>query len=764
MFKKYFILGIIAAIPLLTWSQSVGLVLSGGGAKGMAHIGVIKALEENRIPIDFIGGTSMGAIIGGCYAMGMSTDEMIEILSSEEFEYWMSGKLEEEYNYYFKAEEAVPDVFSIGIDLKDTVPKTRLPLSVIPNHRMDFAFMEIFSRASAAAGYNFDSLFVPFLCNAVDISNSREVVFREGDLSQAVRASMTVPLYFRPIVMDGNIMYDGGLYNNFPAQLVREHFNPDIIIGSKAAQGNTPPDEFDILAQIENIVMKPSSYKIDPERGILLDMKLEKQSLLAFDKLEEFVETGYRKTLAKMDSIKLLVTRTAEDTASIARRREEYKARYPELRFNEFEITGLNDKQRKYIESSIRKSDTILDLDEMRTEYLKLANDKGLHYLYPQATYKPKDSLFTMKLRVIPQSPLEARFGLFFATTGLAQTYLGFSYRQISEISTLLKASIQFGRFYDGANLGFRFDYPARIPLFFQGNFNYNGFQHNTYNTNFFFEDQKPSYITEDEINLRFDVGTPYKINGVIRTGVGIGRNREIYYMTRDFSSTDTSELSNVSKASIYVASERNTLDNKQFATKGTHRIHAVRFGYGLETYYPGSTAQAESNENTDFFWWAFKFENQGYFTFRSPFALGYYLRAEVNFKPLLSNYYSSIIEAPVFQPNLITNGMFMEPYRANQFLAAGLMPLYKFSEKFHTKLEVYAYFPVQEILMDQDNKAYYGNYFKEMRAMAFGSLSYISVAGPISLYVGYITDDDNPWIAQLSFGYLMFNKKSSDE
>ena len=627
MLKKYFILGIIGFIPAMMTAQSVGLVLSGGGAKGLAHIGVIKALEEYRIPIDYIGGTSMGAIIGGCYAIGMSTDEMIEIISSEEFEYWMSGKLEEEYKYYFKAEEEGPDILNIGINLNDTIPKTRLPLSVIPNHRMDFAFMEIFARASAAAGYDFDSLFVPFLCNAVDISNSREMVFREGDLSQAVRASMTVPLYFRPILMDGNIMYDGGIYNNFPAQHVLEHFNPDIIIGSKAAQGNTPPDEFDILAQIENIVMKPSSYEIDPDRGILLDMELEKQSLLAFDKLDEFVEVGYRRTLEKMDSIKGLVVRTAEDTAAIAIRREAFKERLPELRFNEFEITGLNDKQKKYVESSIRKSDSILDVQEMKREYLKLANDKGLLYLYPQAIYKPQDSLFTMKLRVIPQSALEARFGLFFSTTGLAQTYLGFSYRQISEVSALLKGSIQFGRFYEGANVGFRFDYPARIPLFFQGNFNYNGFQYNTYNINFFFEDLKPSYITENEINLRFDVGTPYKINGVIKTGMGFGRNKEVYYMTRDFSSTDTSEVSNVSNVSMYVASERNTLNNKQFATEGTHRVHAIGFGYGMESYYPGSTALVVTNENKSFFWWSLKFENRGYITFRRPFALGYYYR-----------------------------------------------------------------------------------------------------------------------------------------
>jgi len=764
MLKKYFILGLIGIVPFLTSGQSVGLVLSGGGSKGLAHIGVIKALEENRIPIDYIGGTSMGAIVGGCYAMGMSTDKIIEIIGSDEFGYWMSGVLEEKYKYYFKAEDPGPDIFNVGIDLKDSVSKTRLPLSVIPNHMMDFAFMEIFSRASAAAGYDFDSLFVPFLCNAVDISNSREIVFRKGDLSQAVRASMTVPLYFRPIVMEGNIMYDGGIYNNFPIQHVIEHFNPDVIIGSKAAQGNTPPDEFDILGQIENIVMKPSSYEIDPERGLLIDMDFKKQSLLAFDKMDEFVEVGYRATLEKMDSIKLLVRRTAEDSATLNLKKETYTSGLPKLRFNEFEIEGLSDAQKYYVEHSIRKTDSILDIQEMKREYLKLANDKSLFYIYPRAVYKPEDSLFKMKLRVIPQAPLEGRFGLFFSTTGLAQTYLGFSYRQISEISTHLKGNIQFGRFYDGVNVGFRFDYPAKIPLFFQGNFNYNGYQYNSYSTNFFFEDLKPSYINEDEINFRVDVGVPYQINGIIKGGMGIGRNREIYYMTRDFSSTDTSDVSNVNKISLYMASERNTLNNKQFATEGTHRTHAIRVGYGVELYYPGSTALEQNNEKNSYYWLSARVENCGYIPLKGSFSLGYYLRAQATFKPLLSNYFSTIIEAPVFQPNMISKGLFMEHYRAHQFVALGVMPVYNLSKQIHAKIEAYAYFPVQEILRDVNNDAYFGHYFKSMKTMFHVSLNIVSVAGPISLHLGYITDEENPWIVQLSFGYLLFNKKSSDE
>ena len=763
MFKKHRYLIWFALFPMLAFGQSVGLVLSGGGAKGFAHIGVIKALEEHKIPIDYIGGTSMGAVVGGLYALGMSTDEMIRIVKSEEFSHWMSGVIEEEYNYYFKAEYPGPDLLSLGIDLKDTIPKTRLPLSLIPNHLMDFVFMEIFSRASAAAGYDFDSLFVPFLCVSVDVSNSREVVFRKGDLTQAVRASMTYPLYFRPIVIDGNIMYDGGIYNNFPINHVKEHFKPDVIIGSKAAEGNTPPDEFDIMGQIENIVMKPTSYHVDPEDGILIDLDLKKQSLLAFEKLDEFVDIGYQTTLQHMDSIKMRISREA-DPDELNQKRMAFIETWPELRFKKFDFEGLNEAQEYYVERSIRKTDSVVGVEELKREYLKLANDQSLFYLYPRAVYNPKGSLFTFKLRAIPEVPLEARFGLFFSTTGLVQTYLGFSYRAISEVSSHVKGSIQFGRLYDGINLGFRFDYPSRIPIYFQGSFNYNGIDYNTYNTSFFFEDLNPPYITEDEINFRFDVGMPYSINGVVKGGLGIGRNKEVYYMTKDFSSTDTSDISNVNLISIYFAGERNTLNNKQFATDGTHRKLALRFGYGIESYIPGSTALTDIDERLNYIWFTAKYENTGYVPIKGSFGLGYHFQMQATFKPLLTNYFSTIIEAPVFQPNIISKGLLMEHYRAHQFIAAGLMPVFTFNKKIHAKFEAYAFFPVQEILRDENNKVYTSTYFNSMTSLFDASLNYISVAGPVSLHVGYITEEEQPWVFQLSFGYLLFNKKSTDE
>lgn len=107
--RRFFIFSLlIFGAVQISYGQKVGLVLSGGGAKGLAHIGVIKVLEANHIPIDYITGTSMGAIIGGLYAAGYTTDEMEELFRSDEFYFWSTGKIQQEYRYYFKQPEENP--------------------------------------------------------------------------------------------------------------------------------------------------------------------------------------------------------------------------------------------------------------------------------------------------------------------------------------------------------------------------------------------------------------------------------------------------------------------------------------------------------------------------------------------------------------------------------------------------------------------------------------------------------------------------------
>ncbi|HDR52661.1 MAG TPA: patatin, partial [Mariniphaga anaerophila] len=273
-------------------AQSVGLVLSGGGAKGIAHVEVIRTLEENGIPIDYIAGTSIGAIVGGLYAAGYSPDEMEELFRSDDFYFWSTGRIQKEYRYYFSRPEPAPSWLELRIAKREDRITLLPPTNIIPEEQMDFAFMELLAATNAACSNKFDSLMVPFFCVATDVHSNQPVVLREGDLGEAIRASMTFPLYFKAIEIDGKLLFDGGIVNNFPQDLMEEIFNPDIIIGHKVADNARAPSSDNVMEQITSMVMRPTNYEIPPEKGILMETKLQNVNLLDFQKYDFIAGEG----------------------------------------------------------------------------------------------------------------------------------------------------------------------------------------------------------------------------------------------------------------------------------------------------------------------------------------------------------------------------------------------------------------------------------------------------------------------------------------
>src|SRR6187402_2895958 len=207
--KFLFWIVVLTTFPFFSYAQKVGLVLSGGGARGMTHIGVLKALEENGIPIDYITGTSAGAVVGAFYSIGLSPQQIEALVLSPEFKDWATGNISEDLDFYFNKNEPSASWISLKFSI-DSVLHTRLPMSVVSSARSDFALMEGMSSAIARAGYNFDSLFVPFRCVAADIKSRQQVIFKDGDLPLAVRASMSYPLYFKPVSYNDMILFDGG--------------------------------------------------------------------------------------------------------------------------------------------------------------------------------------------------------------------------------------------------------------------------------------------------------------------------------------------------------------------------------------------------------------------------------------------------------------------------------------------------------------------------------------------------------------------------
>jgi len=400
-----YIIVLVLSMPCL-FAQKVGLVLSGGGAKGAAHIGVIKALEENNIPIDYISGTSIGAIIGSLYAMGYTPDEMLELILSDEFGYWQTGTVENDYIYSFKKPQATPEIAHFSVSISDSLQiKTNLfPQSLINPIQMNQAFMELFAQATAKAGWNFDNLFVPFRCVASDIYNKKAIIFRNGDLGDAVRASMSFPLVFKPIWKGKVPLFDGGIYDNFPVNPMKEAFQPDFIFGCAVAGSAMQPSD-NMYSLFETMIMQKTEYDIPEEEGMMLKFSFPNVSLLDFPKAREVMEIGYQRTLTLIDSLKQRVTREVP-LAEINNRRQAYKASLPPLVFQNIHVTGVTEAQQSYIEAQLHRDiNGVFSMEEFKQAYFKMLTDSKIKEIIPKAVYNRQKQ----NLRPLPESKHERR-------------------------------------------------------------------------------------------------------------------------------------------------------------------------------------------------------------------------------------------------------------------------------------------------------------------------------------------------------------------
>ncbi len=223
----------------------VGLALGGGGARGMAHVGVLRLLEELQVPIDCIAGTSMGSIIGGLYASGMSPAEMRETLSKINWPaVFTDGPPRADLPFRTKQEQRVLINASIGI--KDG--QAQLPRGLLEGQNLLLLLEEL--SLPAAGIHNFDQLRIPYRAVATDLATGTPVVIGSGELARAMRASMSIPSAVVPVELDGKLLVDGGVADNLPVDVVRALCKPDVVIAVDVGSPLAPASELTSLLSI----------------------------------------------------------------------------------------------------------------------------------------------------------------------------------------------------------------------------------------------------------------------------------------------------------------------------------------------------------------------------------------------------------------------------------------------------------------------------------------------------------------------------------
>ncbi len=749
-------------LTLLTFGvihgQRVGMVLSGGGATGLAHIGVMKALEDNGIPIDYIAGSSMGALVGGLYAAGFSPAEIDSMFHTDLFQTMAEGGIEPEYQYYFKQDPSDASLIGLKLDL-DTLLQYSLPTNLREPTLMDYEQMAVLGPASALAGYDLDNLFIPFRCVASDLTDQRSVVFRKGDLAQSIRASMSYPFYFKPIRVDGHLMMDGGLYNNFPSDVMYSDFMPDFIVGSNVSDNSPPPSEDDLLGQLRAMMQERTTYKIDCANSLIVEPRTS-NTLFDFSDPSVPIAEGYAEAMKHMPEILAQVKRRVGPQELAARRRQ-FRARLPAMVFGELRIHGLTRAQTRFVDRSLDRGSELLGPKNFKPKYFRLMADRNIAQLYPKATYVPERGRFDLDLYVKREKNLQVLFGGMFSSRPINTGMVGLRYNLFGRSSASLEALSYFGKFYAAGQLRLRVHLSTKAPIFLEPMFNLHRWDHfRSFST--FFDEVNPSFIVIRETYGGVNAGLGLGNKGLLRYDLRLGETLDRYYQGLEFTGQDTTDATTFKHFTTGLLIERNSLNRKQHPNAGEALSATVRYVNGDEHTDPGSLTRAtQANYKAHHDWVVAKVSLDKYFLPRGIFKFGLLAEGVFSTMPAFQNYTASVIRSPAFQPTPEIKTYFIDRFRAPQYAAGGIRAIIAVARnKFDLRLEGYVFQPYEPFFRDHDGQVARSAAFSERAYLGSGSLIYQSPLGPVWFNMSYIDGLRRPWVWSLNFGYIIFNRQ----
>lgn len=728
--------------------QSVGLVLSGGGAKGIAHIGVIQALEDNDIPIDYITGTSMGAIVGGLYASGYTPDEMMSLIMLPEFGYWSTGRINPALTYYFNREPQSPAMFSVPLSRKGDRADS-VPASIISGMPMSFAVLELFSAYTAQCGGDFDRLFVPFRCVASNAAAKRRTVFSHGNLGESIRASMAFPIVFQPQEIGDTLYYDGGIYDNYPFDVMRRDFAPTIMIGVNVSSSDGGP-RTSLMDQLDNLVIQGHTVDLPEDYGINMRLHLDRFSLLDFDRAPEIYKVGYDYAMSIMDSIKArVVARRPREVRQLRRRM--FKSATPYVRFDSVSVTGGSRTQNEYLAYLFRPrhhSDTI-GVEQARDAFYRAISSGKIRQLTPRAAYNDSTGLFTLNLKAYPKGSLKGSLGGYITSSTSSYIYLSGAYSTMdfSSIDASLSgwigqttmAGVLRGRLFVHTPL------PSAVGLevvvsrekFYE-------------NDHIFYSDRLPTFVVNHEYFARGQWSVACGRHGRTDIGAGYGILRDTYFPNNLLSSYRGGRLRSLSHlGQVFVRYVRTTLDEPSFPRSG-NLIRATAMGV-LGNNTTGTSPETDVRTNPK--WVQAELRTRTYPALSEHFTLGFETDILLSTRKVLPSYSATMADAPAFTPTPSSANTFRASFRSNSFIGLGLVPVYSITPSLAVRIGAYGFMPLRRIERLDDGSARYGKWFSSPKVFCEADVTYHLPFGTIAGYVNYSDAEGDHWNVGLSFG-----------
>ena len=731
----------------------IGVVLSGGGAKGAAHVGFLQALEDAGIVPDCIVGASVGALVGSYYAAGWSPSEMNVLLSSEAFKMRLAG--EAPWEFGFKEWSANPSLIQIKLASGGGLVKGNL-ISGLP---IDWALMEELGPAEADAKSQFDQLFIPFRCVASDVVMKRDTVFSSGNLATAVRASVAFPFYLKPIWLDGKPHYDGGLYNNFPIDVLEREFQPDFMIGCSVADEIIAMESDDLAVQLEAMISRPpKSYETNDHIAVVQpDLEL---GTFDFDRSNDAVLAGFEATQAMIPHILSQLTALGWEPDSMGQegRRLAYKENLPAFQIDTVVLKGLKPNQQKYVESSVLGRVASERTRSVKRNLFLLESDEHIGDLRPEASYNAATGFFDVEVDVKEERDLGLEAGGNISSLPVSFGFASARYSRFGRVPMSFKFATSFGSLYSSALLAGRFDFHGAVPWAVQPYYLLHRWNYvRSFST--FFQDVRPSFLLANEVEFGLRFLIPTGNRSVLELHQVRLKTADFTYPNWEFNPADTTDVERFNGWVIGIDWIQNSLDSKQFPREGSSRsLRIKRFDGINEAVYedanPFFSRVDTSSVQVGFYRLAADFEQ--YVSVKKKLSLGVKIAARLSDEGVRSTYRSSLIQATPMEPMPGAKSLFLENYRSFNFIGLGAVVDIQLGETmFRWRTEYHGMF-----LLDRLKDSAKGPIIvsrNSRRYMAGSWLVCDTQAGLFSFGAEYFPEERSPLLVEFSWGYRLF-------
>lgn len=349
----------------------VGLVLSGGGAKGFAHVSVLKVLEEAGVKVDYIGGTSMGAIVGALYASGYNASQLDSIIKSVDFDMILTDQMPRKSKPFYEKE--IGEKYALSLPVKNK--RVGIPRALSEGQSVLNLLTKLTQHVNSISDFN--KLPIPFVCIATNLETGKQEVLSSGFLPEAVKASGSFPTLLAPVEIDGKILTDGGIVNNFPVDEVKK-MGADIIIGVDIQSGLDKKDNLGSAVAILNQIVGFQMYKTLDSKyekvDVLIKPDVNNYNVVSFNKINEIMEAGDIASRKQMDNLKAIAKQqTHSKKLKIETKQLEYD-------IHDISIQGNLNYTRAYIlgKLNLKKQD--------KTDYNKLI--ESINNLYATGNFE----------------------------------------------------------------------------------------------------------------------------------------------------------------------------------------------------------------------------------------------------------------------------------------------------------------------------------------------------------------------------------------